>query len=59
MGELPPDGTFPFGRRVLRRRPSSKSRRRVFVLGAHPTALHQQKATPSSPSRTSALLRGF
>ncbi len=33
-------GTFPFGRPVLRRKPSAKSRRRVFVLGAYPSALH-------------------
>ena len=33
-------GTFPFGRTVLRRKPSAKSRRRVFVLGASPSALH-------------------
>jgi hypothetical protein len=32
--------TFPFGRPVLRRKPSAKSRRRVFVLGAYPSALH-------------------
>jgi hypothetical protein len=34
------DAAFPFGRPVERRRPSAKSRRRVFVLGAHPDALH-------------------
>jgi len=33
-------GAFPFGRPVLRRKPSAKSRRRVFVLGAYPSALH-------------------
>jgi len=33
-------GIFPFGRPVLKRRPSAKSRRRVFVLGAFPGALH-------------------
>ena len=33
-------GTFPFGRPVLRRKPSAKSRRRLFVLGASPSALH-------------------
>jgi len=32
--------TFPFGRPVLRRRPSAKSKRRVFVLGSYPGALH-------------------
>ncbi len=36
----PVDGFFPFGRPVLKRRPSAKSRRRVFVLGAFPSALH-------------------
>ena len=40
MDEIPLDATFPFGRRVLPRRPSAKSRRRVFILGAHPSALH-------------------
>lgn len=33
-------GTFPFGLPVLRRRPSAKSKRRVYVLGATPSALH-------------------
>jgi hypothetical protein len=33
-------GTFPFGRPLLRRKPSAKSRRRVFVLGACPSALY-------------------
>jgi hypothetical protein len=33
-------GVFPFGLPVLRRRPSAKSRRRVFVLGAYPSALY-------------------
>ncbi|HEY8087944.1 MAG TPA: hypothetical protein VIF09_08865 [Polyangiaceae bacterium] len=36
----PPGGIFPFGRPLLRRRPSAKSRRRVLVLGAYPGALH-------------------
>jgi hypothetical protein len=40
MVESTGGGTFPFGRPVLRRRPSAKSRRRVFVLGALPSALH-------------------
>src|SRR5271166_666222 len=35
-----PTRTFPFGCPVLRRKPSAKSRRRVFVLGAYPSALH-------------------
>ncbi|MGH7293531.1 MAG: hypothetical protein ACRELB_01300, partial [Polyangiaceae bacterium] len=35
-----PDGTFPFGRPVERRRPSAKSKRRLFVLGAVHSALH-------------------
>jgi hypothetical protein len=30
---------FPFGRPVVRRRPSAKSKRRVYVLGAYPSAL--------------------
>jgi uracil-DNA glycosylase len=34
------DWTFPFGRPMARRRPSAKSKRRVFVLGALPSALH-------------------
>jgi hypothetical protein len=33
-------GTFPFGRPLLRRRASAKSKRRVFVLGMLPGALH-------------------
>jgi hypothetical protein len=33
-------GRFPFGCPVLRRKPSAKSRRRVFVLGAYPSALY-------------------
>ena len=40
MVEPTPGWTFPFGRPVLRRRPSAKSSRRVFVLGAFPSALH-------------------
>jgi uracil-DNA glycosylase len=40
MVEPSPGWTFPFGRPVQRRRPSAKSRRRVFVLGAYPGALH-------------------
>jgi hypothetical protein len=35
-----PDERFPFGRPVLRRRPSAKSKRRVYVLGTLPSALH-------------------
>ena len=35
----PQPSVFPFGRPVVRRRPSAKSRRRVFVLGATPSAL--------------------
>jgi hypothetical protein len=31
--------TFPFGRPVVRRRPTAKSKRRVYVLGAYPSAL--------------------
>jgi hypothetical protein len=31
---------FPFGRPVLRRRPSAKSKRRIYVLGAYPSALY-------------------
>lgn len=30
---------FPFGRPVLHRRPSARSKRRVYVLGSHPSAL--------------------
>jgi hypothetical protein len=30
---------FPFGRPIVRRRPSAKSKRRVYVLGAYPSAL--------------------
>ena len=33
-------GTFPFGRPVLPRPPSASTRRRVFILGAYPSALH-------------------
>jgi hypothetical protein len=33
-------GVFPFGRPIARRRPSAKSKRRVYVLGANPAALH-------------------
>jgi hypothetical protein len=40
MVEPTDGGAFPFGRPVLRRKPSAKSRRRVFVLGAYPSALH-------------------
>jgi hypothetical protein len=45
LGEVPHPrlvslGTFPFGLPVLRRKPSAKSRRRVFVLDARPSALH-------------------
>lgn len=40
MPGSPLDGTFPFGRPVQRRRPSAKSKRRLFVLGAAPSALH-------------------
>ena len=35
----PPADCFPFGRPLARRRPSAKSKRRVFVLGALPGAL--------------------
>jgi hypothetical protein len=40
MVESTGGGAFPFGRPVLRRKASAKSRRRVFVLGASPSALH-------------------
>jgi hypothetical protein len=40
MVEPTDGGTFPFGRPLLRRKPSARSRRRVFVLGAFPSALH-------------------
>jgi uracil-DNA glycosylase len=44
------DWTFPFGRPLLRRRPSAKSRRRVFVLGAAPGALHIAWWSPARKS---------
>ncbi len=48
---------FPFGRPVLRRKPSAKSRRRVYVLGACPRARSSSRggrptASWSRPSRS-------
>lgn len=40
MVEPTDGGVFPFGLPVSRRRPTAKSRRRVYVLGALPSALH-------------------
>jgi uracil-DNA glycosylase len=50
MVETPSTGTFPFGRPVLPRPPSASTERRVFVLGAYPSALHVAWRPPSGKS---------
>ena len=40
MTDPPRDGVFPFGRTVLPRPPSAASQRRLFILGAYPSAFH-------------------
>ena len=40
MSDLAPSGVFPFGRAVLPRPPSAASPRRLFILGAYPSAFH-------------------
>ena len=46
---------FPFGRPLEARKPSATSARRLFVLGAHPTALHVEWTPPSPFQRIAAL----
>ena len=42
---------FPFGLQILARSPSANEKRRVFILGAYPSALHV-KWDPPRPHRT-------
>lgn len=44
------NATYPFGRPVTARPPSSRDRRPLFVLGAYPSALHVEW-TPPAPWR--------
>lgn len=46
---------FPFGRPVTPRPPSASSPRRVFVLGAYPSALHVEWTPPKPYRRIRAL----
>jgi uracil-DNA glycosylase len=55
MGTIEVEGIFPFGRHVLPRRPSAASPRRVFILGAYPSALHV-RWQPPRPYRIVAAL---
>lgn len=56
MGTTVSIGTFPFGRPVLPRPPSASSRRRLFILGAYPSALHVAWRPPAGkPIRAMAV----
>jgi hypothetical protein len=55
MRTIEVEGAFPFGRKVLPRPPSATSPRRVFVLGAYPSALHV-RWRPPKPYRIVAAL---
>lgn len=46
MPNTNPPWIFPFGRPVLPRPPSARGRRRSFVLGAYPSALHVEWTSP-------------
>ncbi|MDP2272664.1 MAG: hypothetical protein Q8N23_01485 [Archangium sp.] len=46
---------FPFGRPLEARKPSATSARRLFILGAHPGALHVEWKPPSPFQRVAAL----
>src|SRR3954451_22270808 len=46
MGNAEPVSTFPFGRPVAAASPSAKGQRKLFVLGAYPSALHVRWQPP-------------
>src|SRR5438552_3616039 len=50
-GSRPAGGTFPFGQPVAPTRPSAVGPKRLFVLGAYPSALHVRWAPPAGQGR--------
>jgi hypothetical protein len=56
MPEPTTAGIFPFGRPVVPRPPSASTKRRIFILGAYPSALHVAWRPPTGkPIRAMAI----